>query len=68
LKGTYVTDVLVCVSALAGHHDYCSLDVGWPDPLAIAAERVVVDEREVVVRARRVANFEVSDLRATALR
>jgi hypothetical protein len=36
--------------------------------LAIAAERVVVDEREVVVRARRVANFEVSDLRATALR
>jgi hypothetical protein len=35
--------------------------------LSIAAKRVIVDEREMVVSTRRVADLEVGNLRATPL-
>lgn len=65
---TYVSNVLVRISTLSRHHDDRPLDIRWLDSLSIATERVVVDEREMVVGTRRIPDLKVSNLRATPLR
>lgn len=67
-QSTHVSDVLVRISALARHHDDRSLDVRRLQSFPIAAKRVIVDKREMVILASWISDLEVSNLRATPLR
>ena len=66
-QSTYVSDILPSVASLARHHDNRSPNIGGLDSLSITSKRSVVNEREVIVRLRRVSDLEVSDLGATSL-
>jgi hypothetical protein len=66
-RSTYVSNILVRIPTLSRHHNNRSPNIRRLNPLSIATKGVVVDEREMVIGTRRVADFEVGNLRATPL-
>jgi len=67
-QSTYVSNILVRISALARHHDNRSLNIRSLESFSITTKRLIVDKREMIVLASRISDLEVSNLRATPLR
>lgn len=61
---TYMVHVVASISEQAVHHDDSSFHIVVLQSLAIAVERLVIDESEAIVVSRRVIYAEIGNLRA----